>query len=426
MYILDEENFKMNSMCLGVKNLTTHHTAVNICEDLSQMFEEWHIYKKSLVSVTTDNGANIVAGVKLLLDEELHVPCFAHCLNLVVTKALGAHQEIVTIIEKVKNIVSYFKHSNVAQDNLREEQQKEGKTDGTFLYLKQEVPTRWNSTFYCLERFVLLSGNIGKILLSPVHKKSPVMLTAHELAIIEECLLLLKPFESATRDISGETYVSGSIVIPLINCIKTCLQRINVSQEICRKFKIELSMQVSKRLDPLEKNYLLGTATILDPRFKKIHFESPLNVANIIDKIKIEIIKELESQGKTEMKNSPSSEKSKGSIWSIHEEYVAQSMQSSSSSHTGTLPTEFKLYLDQAIVPKSQDPVLYWIKNKSAFPGTYKVALKYLTILGASVSSERTVSLLNNVVTNHRSRLTPDHTNKLVFLSSLDNFYWNI
>lgn len=130
----------MNVVCLGTKILTPHHTASNICNDLDEMFAEWEIPKKSVISFTTDNGANIVAGVKTFLGEEnrnnCHVSCFAHNINLVVTKALGSVNEIVQIIEKVKHIVAYFKHSNVAQDDLREEQVKEGKTDGTFLYLK--------------------------------------------------------------------------------------------------------------------------------------------------------------------------------------------------------------------------------------------------------------------------------------------------
>lgn len=180
MYFSDEETTDLCSMNLGVKNLTPHHTALNICEDLKEMLSFWNVKNSQIVSATTDNGANIVAGIKLLFEEKniVHVPCFAHNINLVVSKALGSVKDLVQIIDKVKAIVAYFKHSNVAQDDLRNEQKKDGKSDGTYLYLKQEVPTRWNSTFYCLERFLLLSNHVGKILLPPNHKKAPLMLTA--------------------------------------------------------------------------------------------------------------------------------------------------------------------------------------------------------------------------------------------------------
>lgn len=143
MYVLDMEKAKLTSICLGVKNLTQHHTAVNISEDLSGMLDFWNIDKNKVISATTDNGANIVAGIKMLFKKNnIHVSCFAHNINLVVSKALGSLPNIVLIIDKIKALVGYFKHSNVAQDDLRAEQRKEGKTDGTFLYLIQEVPTR--------------------------------------------------------------------------------------------------------------------------------------------------------------------------------------------------------------------------------------------------------------------------------------------
>lgn len=433
-HYIDEEKKCMSSICLGVKNLTPHHNAFNICGDLSEMLESWNISKENIVSVTTDNGANIIAGVKMLLPREsqensVHVSCLAHNINLVVSKALGAEKDIINIIEKIKNIVGYFKHSNVAQDDLRNEQKKEGKTDGTYLYLIQEVATRWNSTFYCLERFQLLSGHVAKILLSSSHKKAPSMLLPYELGLVEECLLLLRPFESATKDVSGEKYVSGSFVIPLINCIKTALQRINVVNDETQKLKEELYKQVEKRLDPQEKNVLLAAATILDPRFKRIHFTSPLNAANAIAHIK----EQLRLQGSLsppaaspiEVKALKSNEA--GCIWSVHEEVAAKySRDPRNSENFQGLPTELKLYLNQPILKRSRDPIQYWLESQSAFPTTFPVALKYLTILGASVPSERVVSTLNNVCSDHRSRLTPEHTNQLVFLGSLDFSYWKL
>ncbi|KAL1488535.1 hypothetical protein ABEB36_014999 [Hypothenemus hampei] len=206
-HFIDEAEYSMHSLCLGVKNLTPHHTSINISDDLKNlMFDYWNIDKSKIVSATTDNGPNIVAGVKLLLNNNIHVSCFAHNLNLVVTKSLGADsvRELIEIINKIKNIVAYFKHSNVAQDDLRMEQRKEGKTDGTFLYLIQEVPTRWNSTYDCLKRFMLLSGHVGKILLSSHHKKAPSMLLPQECSEIEDVLELLTPFNLATNDISGQ------------------------------------------------------------------------------------------------------------------------------------------------------------------------------------------------------------------------------
>lgn len=92
----------MKSICLGVKNLTPHHSGSNICADFQEIFNEKKIPIHKVVPATTDNGANIVAGVKLLLgnipkpsnthlrsEQGKHVPCLAHTINLIVTKGLG-------------------------------------------------------------------------------------------------------------------------------------------------------------------------------------------------------------------------------------------------------------------------------------------------------------------------------------------------
>lgn len=78
----------LDSICLGVKELTTNHTADHIKSDLSDMLLSWAINLDKVTAITTDNGANIIAAVRLLCQNENHVPCFAHTLNLVVTKAL--------------------------------------------------------------------------------------------------------------------------------------------------------------------------------------------------------------------------------------------------------------------------------------------------------------------------------------------------
>ena len=54
------------------------------------------------------------------------------------------------IVNKVKKIVTFFKQSNNAADELRRLQFVEGKTEGTLLKLIQAVDTRWNSTYYTL------------------------------------------------------------------------------------------------------------------------------------------------------------------------------------------------------------------------------------------------------------------------------------
>ncbi|EFN62677.1 Zinc finger BED domain-containing protein 4, partial [Camponotus floridanus] len=79
--------------------------------------------------------------------------------------------------------------------------------------LIQSVPTRSNSTYYMLERFIELSDNISLALLEC--PKAP-MLTASKLQLATEIIQVMNPIEAATKEICGEQYVTGSKIIPLI------------------------------------------------------------------------------------------------------------------------------------------------------------------------------------------------------------------
>ncbi|CAH0397050.1 unnamed protein product [Chilo suppressalis] len=137
---------------------------------------EWNIKVNKIFAIVTDNGANIVKAVHDFAGRKKHLPCFAHTFNLVVEKAISETAGFKALITKVKIIVTYFKQRVHANDELRKLQKN---NDSGVQKLVQDVSTRWNSTFYMLERFVHLSGLISAILLQ--NPKAPSMLTGGRL-----------------------------------------------------------------------------------------------------------------------------------------------------------------------------------------------------------------------------------------------------
>ena len=111
-------------------------------------------------------------------------------------------------------------------------------------------------------------------------------------------------------------------------------------------------------------------------------------------------------------------------IWAEHEEEAAKHAPNAPSFSEGSIPSELKLYLNQAFLQRTLDPIKFWTNAKNAFPAMYIMAMKYLIINATSVSSERTVSLLNNVCSDERNRLTSEHLNQLVFLGALEEKFW--
>lgn len=138
-------NEKLTSIIIGVTKLNERHTSDYLGQWLLSICTEWDIQIDNVVTVVTDNTANIVKAVNNIFRKNKHLPCFAHTLNLVATVSLKDNSKIEAFCEKIKTLVTFFKQSVVAADELRKHNVKK---------LIHSVPTRWNSTYYMLERFI--------------------------------------------------------------------------------------------------------------------------------------------------------------------------------------------------------------------------------------------------------------------------------
>lgn len=176
------EDFQLNAALLGVYELDQRHTAEYIAEKLLEVCTVWNISKQNIVVVVTDGAANMLKAIDLSYGKKQHVLCFAHTLNLVAQIAIASVPELINLISKVKNIVRWFKQSVVASDELRKLTKGEGK-------LLQEVPTRWNSTYYMLERFISLRKIVNDIVHS--HITAPPMTSAKEIQDITDIINIL-------------------------------------------------------------------------------------------------------------------------------------------------------------------------------------------------------------------------------------------
>ncbi|XP_063931157.1 zinc finger BED domain-containing protein 4-like [Zophobas morio] len=342
-------NHALHSIHIGVTELQCSHTAYNLTEYLIRICDEWKIDLSKVSAVVTDNGANIVKAVTDLFGKNKHLPCFAHTINLVVTKSLG-EEPLKNIIEAVKSIITFFKQSVTANDDFKKMQPAD-----KFLKLIQSVPTRWNSIYYMIERFINVKDYVAPVLLR--HRKAPRIVSAEEIDILKELIILLQPFEEVTKEISGQGYVTSSKVIPMVNCV---LKKLNTllpmtSEGILLKHNIIKEME--KRFSKIEEVKLLAISTILDPRFKKIHFDKPTACAQATSDINKCLFEdnghETETHLPQKIKNTESP-----SIWIFHEQLIQQNEIPHSS--RSSLENNFKYYLTQPVVPFNNDPFQFW------------------------------------------------------------------
>lgn len=262
---------------LGVKELDQRHNAQYIASKLLEICNEWNLKKENVACVVTDGASNMAKAVEIAFDKKNHIICFAHVINLVAQRALDSHSQVVEVITKVKRIVTWFKHSVVASDSLRR---------ATELKLIQDVETRWNSTLYMIKRFVLLSTTVNEIILK--HETAPPMMTASEIKILCEIQDLMAPLEMATREISGEKYVTSSLAIPLSYKISDKINAtgVRIQTDAAKLLRDSVINELNKRLGSIEQCVFLAVATLLDPRFKKLYFKNPETISRAVRELK--------------------------------------------------------------------------------------------------------------------------------------------
>lgn len=88
LHYLERQNLK--SAHIATLALQERHTGKYIAEKLPEVLENWGINKANIMAVLTNNGTNMVSAVKVLFsNEEKHLPCFAHTINLIAEKVVS-------------------------------------------------------------------------------------------------------------------------------------------------------------------------------------------------------------------------------------------------------------------------------------------------------------------------------------------------
>ncbi|XP_041786896.1 zinc finger BED domain-containing protein 4-like [Anopheles merus] len=262
-YINDESNLCSN--LLECTEFPNKHTADNIAICLKNVAEKFKIHDK-IQAVVTDNAANMKAGVRQT--KFTHLPCFAHTLNLIVQNAV--QKSISDTVEKIKTIVRFFKKNSTATHKLAEAQQKLG---FIVLKLKQDVLTRWNSTYDMINRFHKNKIPILSCLDSMKYKHD---LSTKDWLVMEQTVKVLQTFDHVTKVISAEKSVTISKMGILLNILRQKIGK-EMSDELEPPVKKLISILIQGLLEkgkPYLENKLVNQAMLLDPRMKNHSFEN--------------------------------------------------------------------------------------------------------------------------------------------------------
>lgn len=219
-----DRQFNLKHVVLSIKHFEGQHTATNIAMSLQEIANLWDIREKIHI-VIHDNGRNIVKAVS---DAELaSARCFIHTIQLIVNDCLKVQLDVTQMIATGRKIVTHFNHSGTAQEKLHSVQKDLGLPQHE---LVQDVSTRWNSTYYMLERLLQQKRAIS-VYLTDCHIAN---LTAAQWELLEHLLKLLQPFEEITKLISSG-YACVSEIIPYVVTLMRYYNNMSTSKELATK-----------------------------------------------------------------------------------------------------------------------------------------------------------------------------------------------
>lgn len=194
--------------------------------------------------------------------------------------------------------------------------------------------------------------------------------------------------------------------------------------KIGKKLKKKIIANVREKFKEIEACKLLAMSTILDPRFKKIHFRSALISVKATGKIN-EVMKSIDcNPEKSSSTSKPPENSSEQSIWDFRDNLLVNDIQCNND--PSELHLELRQYLNQPLIPRQANPMDYWQSVKGAYPTLYPLAIKYLNVIVTSVPSERLFSKVGVLKTERRNRLSGKHLDMILFLGSLDEEDWGL
>ena len=177
-----DHNLSFRSVLLAFKHISVEHTSENLALEVDGTLQYWKLSSK-ITTATTDSAANIKKAMTGSANFEW-IFCLAHLLNLVVKgcftsdkiksllsscrSLVGTFKHSSTLTEKLKVVLKSFNESAVAEamSQLSQEDDQSNVIVPQSISLRQEVETRWNSTYIMLDTLFRAHDSIRSVIYS--------------------------------------------------------------------------------------------------------------------------------------------------------------------------------------------------------------------------------------------------------------------
>ena len=422
------ENFERSSATLKCEIISEdRHIDDTIAEKIDAILSEWNIKVEQVHGITWKKGSNIKNEKGAIND----IDCIVHKIQLCIRSCLHSQENIKCVKQKCKEISAHFNDSTIAQKQLEIIQDKMNQPHHK---VYQDGITRWNSAYYMFERFLKVKDALSFYFNE--NEIEPIL--DNDWKIIESCVMLLKPYEEVTRELSSSHALISS-VIPLIQALRKNIEEYLTGPHDCdpirlaaNTLKTELCLKFSNLLQ--DNKFLI--ATFLDPRYKHKLF-TPVTHKKIKEDILKMINKEnkiLSSPNYWEAKRKRMRDSSENNmelagmsgmitkpslldhLALILESSSEDESQQTSNSTEAAFKKELLTYRNEKRINLNENPLTWWRVHCQKFKILSTLARRFLSPSAASFQSEQLFSNSDLINDPHLNRLDPEEAAILLFI----------
>ncbi|KAJ8354692.1 hypothetical protein SKAU_G00222590 [Synaphobranchus kaupii] len=426
-------DWKLQSKCLETCFFPADHTASNICAWLREAIREWGLEDSRISGITTDNAPNIMTAAKDLGWPWIN--CFGHNLNLAVDAAIQAQKRRTDrVFGLCRSITGAFSHSWQRKRALNAAQAELGVPQHSLI---ADCVTGWGSKQEMVARIIEQQRAIQQVL--GEDRKASVTLRWQDIDLLTAVNEALKPVAELTNVLSGETCVTGSSVIPMLNLIREDIMAPSDDDvALTAEMKATIVYKLDGKYTDEPMRLLLRKCTFLDPRYGGT-FEASEELKRMIKGEMAALQKE--GQGairvKEDRRERQTTIRVKEEDWrepgredTSVEQPPAKKLRTLGSllgkrataaaaaqSVEEQAKAEIFAYLKEPVIEGDADPLQWWQLNEQRYPLLSPLARKYLCTCATSTAPERLFSAAGKIVLSSREQLKPDKVNMLVFLA---------
>lgn len=357
------------SALLSVSQIDCDTDMQDIPKQLEYLWDFWITssgLKRGLI--VTDNTT-----IRNTLEDHGHgtMQCFGHSIDLIVNEAIKSQRMVQNLLSIARKICERVHRSAKAKEKLAELQRVHELPENQLI---QDVPSKWRTSFFMLERMVEQRKAIDELSIECNFRE---IISCDQWEVMLSVCNALKPFEVACREMSTRTATLGQ-VIPLIHILNRKIDLLFDETVGIDNMLKSLKEAMVSRMSSMLHDPRYTWATMLDPRYK-----TSLFTEEEAECCKQDLIRGLDCTTSDEMNSHlangcnesyKASNSKKENLWSLMND-VRQNKHEEKPKSSELAVLE---YLEEDILDQNCDPLDYWNLKKFLWPNLAKVAARYV------------------------------------------------